>query len=119
MKQFDNDVSEFRKEFPKEFGDAEGERKKEIILDSSEQNTIDFMALGTIIYMITNRESSRFFPDWDYRYNSFLHNVKGFRNRNDHYAGKNIEEHFSNDDKIMINIFCKKLIKFLNQIMNK
>ena len=119
MKQFDNDVSKFRKEFTKEFEDAEDERKKDSILDSSEQNTIDFMTLGTIIHMITNRESSKHFPDWDYRYNSFLHNVKGFRNRNDHYTGKNIEEHFSDDDKIMINIFCKKLIKILNQIMNK
>ena len=80
---------------------------------------MDYIALGTIIMIITRQEYSKYFPKWIFTYNTMLHNITSFRNNTDHYTGKNIEELFSNEDKIMVDIYCDKILNLLNKINNQ
>ena len=85
-------------------------------LDVPEGNLTDHITLGTIIFIITNTKSATYFPKWIFTYNSYLYNIKSFRNSIDHYTGENEEEFFSNKDKVLVDISCDKILNLLNKI---
>lgn len=118
IESFDNNLNEFRNTFPKICQDAEIEREKTMrdTLDVPEGNLTDHITLGTIIFIITNKKWANYFPKWSFTYNSYLYNIKSFRNGIDHYTGENEEELFSDKDKVLVDISCDKILNLLNQI---
>ena len=121
LKSFDGDEDKIKNVFSRIFQDAEIKREKSKMntLNVPEGNTIDYITLGTIIAIITERENSNYFPKWKFTFNSFLHNITSFRNNVDHYTGEDIEELFSNQDKMLVNISCDKTITLLDEINNQ
>tara|TARA_B110000495_G_C22636264_1_gene378088 strand:- start:163 stop:546 length:384 start_codon:yes stop_codon:yes gene_type:complete len=121
LKSFDGDEDKIKNIFSQIFRDAEIKREKSKMntLNVPEGNTIDYITLGTIIAIITERENSNYFPKWKFTFNSFLHNITSFRNNVDHYTGEDIEELFSNQDKMLVNISCDKTITLLDEINNQ
>ncbi len=111
--EFKNKMNELQENFPECYNTAEKNRKKEMIIDSVQKDTVGHMTLGNIVTIITARG---LFPKWNYNYNSFLHNIREFRNNIDHYDGDNEERDFKNQDKIMIDIFCDKIITYTSNL---
>ncbi len=121
LKSFNDDVNQFKNAFPKICEDAEIQREKTKIdtLDVPEGDMIDHITLGTVIFIITNKDNSKYFPEWIYTHGHMLYYIKSFRNNMDHYTGENIEELFSNEDKIMVDICCDKIMILLDKITNQ
>ena len=119
LKSFNDDINQFKDKFPEICEDAERKREisKKDVLDVPEGNIMDYITLGTIIMIITKH--SKYFPEWNYHYNPSLHNIRQFRNNYDHYTGENMEEFFSNENKILVNIFSDKLLRYLFQMTNQ
>ena len=120
-KSFNDDMNQFKEIFPQICEEAERKREKSKIdtLDVPEGNIMDYITLGAIISIITRQEYSKYFPKWIFTYNTMLHNITSFRNNTDHYTGKNIEEFFANEDKIMVDIYCNKILNLLNKFNNQ
>ena len=118
IESFDNDLNEFKNTFPEICRNAEIERENTMrdTLDVPEGNLTDHITLGTIIFIITNIKWATYFPKWIFTYNSYLYNIKSFRNSIDHYTGENEEEFFSNKDKVLVDISCDKILNLLNKI---
>lgn len=121
LKSFNDDMNQFKEKFSKICEEAERKREKSKIdtLDVPEGNIMDYITLGAIISIITRKEYSKYFPKWIFTYNAMLHNITSFRNNTDHYTGKNIEEFFANEDKIMVDIYCNKILNLLNKFNNQ
>jgi hypothetical protein len=117
-KKYDNNISQFKADFPKLVESIEKRNNQDTTLDISEDHDI--------IGLLTLGESVFITSDWKIKllklpksYTSFLHNITQFRNTVDHYFGNDLESYIKFEDKMLHDILCNKTIRYFDDLDKK
>lgn len=109
-------INKLREEFPDIFEEAERRRieNSKLVIIKENDNVIENLDWRSIIDIIKTNTRTKKWKEFDYDEINYLYTIKNCRNVISHSSVKNVEDLFSKDDVALCHIYCKKIIKLLD-----